>query len=135
MRDDYIRRVRTGIEAFARGDLDAALAGFADEVVWEVCSDLAPDAAIYRGLEGIREFWTAWRQAFEDFQLEIVECEALDDRRVLVATTAHGVGAGSGIAMGSQPFFQLFELDGDVVVRVRLAASRETLLAAGSGSA
>jgi ketosteroid isomerase-like protein len=128
--DDLAQRTREGIEAFNRGDLDAALRDFADDVVWEVGEALMPDAELYHGHAGVRRFWANWRDLFESFEVEIAECVALDDRRVLARTRSKGVGAGSGISISSPEFVQLFEYgpDGHKVVRVRLASSRAEAL-------
>ena len=115
--------------AFNRGDVEAAVEGFSSEIVWEVAHDLVPDArAVYEGHDGVRRFWSEWQDLFEDFEIEIVECGAVDERRVLSVIRVKGVGAGSGLSIVSPEFFQVFEFDEDQVVRVRLSPSRADAL-------
>jgi ketosteroid isomerase-like protein len=123
-----VERVRRGLEAFSRGDLDEALAGFHEQILWEV--NLGPDAAAYRGHGGVREFWSEWREAFEGFRLRIEELDEVGDGRILAVTRAEGTGSGSGAPVASAQFCQLFEVEDDEIVRVRLFATRAAALAA-----
>jgi ketosteroid isomerase-like protein len=123
-----VELVRGGLEAFSRGDLDEALAGFHEQILWEV--NLGPDAAAYRGHEGVREFWSQWREAFEGFRLRIEELDEVSDGRILAMTRAEGTGSGSGAPVASPRFSQLFEVDDGEVTRVRLFASKAAALEA-----
>jgi uncharacterized protein len=122
--------VRTGIEAFSRGDVEASLAGFHPDIVWEVDPRLVPDAGTYRGHEGVREFWALWHDTFEHFELVIEECSVVDDAHVLVLTHAQGRGAGSGAQVGSRPFAQLYEVRDGLMVHVHMHPSRSGALRA-----
>jgi ketosteroid isomerase-like protein len=44
-REENARRFREGMEAYSRGDWDAALVGFHPDVEWSAETDLVPDAA------------------------------------------------------------------------------------------
>lgn len=114
--------IRGGIEAFSRGDFDAALIGFDPDIEWEVGPDLLPDGQTYRGHEGVLEFWHTWHQLFNPTRLEIEECTDLGDDRVCVITRISGEGAGSGVPVESPRFVQTYEFRGDTVVAVRLHA-------------
>ena len=128
MAEDIAKRARDGIEAFNRGDFEAAVEGFSSEIVWEVAPDLVLDAVVYEGHDGVRRFWSEWQDLFEGFEIEIVECGAVDERRVLGVIRVKGVGAGSGMSIVSPEFFQVFEFDEGEVVRVRLSPSRADAL-------
>ena len=128
MTEDIAQRARAGIAAFNRGDIERALEGFSPDIVWEVGRDVAPDAAVYEGHEGVRRFWSEWKELFKDFEIDVLECRAVDERRVLGVIRAKGVGAGSGTSVVSPEFFQGIEFDRGEVVRVRLAASRSAAL-------
>jgi ketosteroid isomerase-like protein len=125
-----VELVRGGLEAFSRGDLDGALAGFHEQILWEVDPNLVPDAAAYRGHEGVREFWSQWREAFEGFRLQIEELDEVNDGRVLAVTRAEGTGSGSGASVASPQFCQLFDVEDGEVTRVRLFATKAAALAA-----
>jgi len=116
--------VRNSIEAFSRGDFDAALNAFDPDIEWEVSRDLVPDGMTYRGHEGVREFWAGWHQLFHPFRLEIEECTPVGTDSVRVVTRAHGRGAGSGVPVESPRFVQTFEFRSERVVAVRLHAGR-----------
>jgi ketosteroid isomerase-like protein len=128
---DIAKRAREGVEAFNRGDIAEALEGFSPEIVWEVGSDLVPDAGVYEGHDGVRRFWGEWQELFEGFEIEILECRAVDERHVFSVIRAKGVGAGSGMPVVSPEFFQIFEFDEGEVVRIRLSANREVALGEG----
>jgi ketosteroid isomerase-like protein len=124
------RGFRQGMEAYSRGDYEAALEGFHAEIEWSAETDLVPDAAVYRGHEGVRRFWVAWAEAFEGLSLEVEECRALDDGWVLAVTSASGTGAGSGAPVASGRFAQLAQFHDGLVVRVRLFGDVKRALAA-----
>jgi ketosteroid isomerase-like protein len=119
-REDNTRRFREGMEAYSRGDYEAALVGFHRDIEWSAETDLVPDAAVYRGHEGVRAFWAQWAEVIEGMKLEIEECTAVDDEWVLAVTRASGTGSGSGAAVESGRFAQLARFRDGEVVRVRL---------------
>jgi ketosteroid isomerase-like protein len=117
------RRFREGMEAYSRGDYEAALVGFHPDIEWSAETDLVPDAAVYRGHDGVRAFWAQWAEVIEGMTLEVEECKAIDDEWVLAVTRASGTGAGSGAAVVSDRFAQLAQFRDGEVVRVRLFGS------------
>jgi ketosteroid isomerase-like protein len=119
-REQNERRFREGMEAYSRGDYDTALVGFHPDIEWSAETDLVPDAAIYRGHEGVRRFWAEWAEVIEGMTLEIEECNAIDDDWVLAVTRSSGRGVGSGVAVESGSFAQLAQFRDGQVVRVRL---------------
>jgi ketosteroid isomerase-like protein len=119
-REQNERQFREGLEAYSRGDYEAALTGFHPDIEWSVETDLVPDAGIYRGHEGVRRFWAEWAEVIEGLTLEIEECRSIDDEWVLAITRASGTGAGSGAAVASGSFAQLGQFRDGEVVRVRL---------------
>ena len=123
---------RRGMEAYSRGDYDAAVEFFDRGIEWEVDSRLAPDPMTYYGHDGVKQFWETWAEAFSGMVLEIEECRSVAPRRVFAITRARGLGTGSGAPVASRPFGQLVDFDGDRVVRVRVYGDiRDALEAAG----
>ena len=49
--DDLATIFRRAMEAYSRGDYEAALVGFDPAIEWSVQASLAPDATTYRGHE------------------------------------------------------------------------------------
>jgi ketosteroid isomerase-like protein len=111
---------RRGIEAYNRGDYDAAVEIFDPGIEWEVDSRLAPDPMTYYGRDGVKQFWESWAEAFSGMVLEIEECRSVAPRRVFAITRARGLGTGSGVSVASRRFGQLADFHGDRVVRVRV---------------
>jgi ketosteroid isomerase-like protein len=111
---------RRGMEAYSRGDYEAAVVGFDPAIEWSVHASLAPDATTYHGHEGVKQFWETWAEAISGMALEIEECRCIGHDRVLAITRAHGTGAGSGAPVASGRFAQIADFRDGRVVRVRL---------------
>jgi ketosteroid isomerase-like protein len=118
--DDLAMIFRRGMEAYSRGDYEAAVAGFDPAIEWSVDATLAPDASSYHGHAGVKRFWETWAEAINDLALEIEECRCVGPNRVLAITRAHGTGAGSGAPVASGRFAQIADFRDGRVVRVRL---------------
>ena len=118
--DDLALRFREGMEAYSRGDWDAAVADFDPDVEWQVHGSLMPGATTYHGHEGVKQFWATWAEAIDGMVLEIEECRSVGPERVLAVTRAHGKGAGSGAPVESGRFAQLVDFRDGRAVRVRL---------------
>jgi ketosteroid isomerase-like protein len=121
---------RASMEAYSRGDFDAALEHFHPDIEWSVDARVQPDAQTYRGHEGVREFWHTWAEVMDDMTLVIEECRALDERVVLAVVRARGKGAGSGIEVESGTFAQIAEFENGLTVRTRLFGDKRHALAA-----
>ena len=119
-REQNERRFREGMEAYSRGDYEAALRGFHRDIEWIAETDLWPEPEVYRGHDGVRRFWGQWAEVIEGMTLDIQQCDAIDDEWVLAVTRASGRGAGSGAAVESGSFAQLAQFREGEVVRVRL---------------
>jgi ketosteroid isomerase-like protein len=118
--DELALRFRRGMEAYSRGDFDAAVAGFDPDIEWSVHRSLVVDAGTYRGHEGVKRFWATWAEVIEGMALEIEDCRSVAPNRVLAIATAHGTGAGSGAPVASPRLAQLADFEDGRVVRVRL---------------
>ena len=129
MSRENVERVRIGYEAFNRGDLDAALEGFPPDVEWHVWGEL-PEREVYRGPEGIKQFWQMWRDSFEGFEIKVERIFDADDR-VVVLLAATGSGRGSGVEVRTPTFAQLWTFEGDKVIRVEMLTEAEALAAVG----
>jgi ketosteroid isomerase-like protein len=118
--DDIAMSFRRGMEAYSRGNYEAALADFDPAIEWSVDASIAPDATTYRGHEGVKRFWETWAEAISGMALEVEECRRVGPNRVLAITRAHGTGAGSGAPVASRRFAQIVDYREGRVVRVRL---------------
>ena len=118
--DDQATIYRRAMEAYTRGDYDAAVVGFDPAIEWSVHASLVPDATTYHGHEGVKQFWETSAEAISGMALEIEECRCVERDRVLAIIRAHGTGAGSGAPVTSGRFAQIVDFRDGRVVRVRL---------------
>lgn len=118
--DELATIFRHGMEAYSRGDYDAAIVDFDPAIEWSVDASVAPDATTYHGHEGVKRFWETWAESISGMELEIEECRPVGQDRVLAITRAHGLGAGSGAPVASRRFAQVADFRDRRVVRVRL---------------
>jgi uncharacterized protein len=95
MSNDNVDRVRRGIEAFNRGDFDAALELADPQIEWHDAPDM-PDAGTHRGRDAVKKRWQAMHEALEGFY---ARPEGFFDGgdRIVVFLRVGGTGRESGI--------------------------------------
>jgi ketosteroid isomerase-like protein len=118
---DRVERVVYGYELFNRGELDQALEGFDDEIEW-VTPDILPDPGPFRGAEGVRQFWTMWREIFTEFQIQIEEVFDLDEY-VVVQASVSGIGRDSGAEVSTPSFPHVWTWRDDKIVKMEMFQS------------
>lgn len=118
--DDLATIFRRAMEAYSRGDYDAAVVGFDPAIEWSVHASVVPDATTYRGHAGVKRYWESSAEAISGMALEIEECRCVGQDQVLAITRAHGTGAGSGVPVESGRFAQIVDFRDGCVVRVRV---------------
>jgi ketosteroid isomerase-like protein len=128
--DDLARTYRRGMEAYSRGDYEAAVVGFDPAIEWIVDASLVADATTYHGHEGVKRFWETWAEAMSAMTLEIEECRCVGQNRVFAIARGHGTGAGSGAHVASGRFAQIADFQDGRAVRVRLYGSVASALEA-----
>ncbi len=89
--DENLAVVRRAIDAWNRGDLEAAIElGQPDAEI--TLAGVFPDLQrVYRGHDGFREFWELFRGSWNQIWIELREIEARGES-VFAATLFHGVG-------------------------------------------
>jgi ketosteroid isomerase-like protein len=96
--DTAMERIRAGYEAFNRGDFDESAKFVHPDVDWHrvagVESGLRGRDAVRRNMEPV---------VFQEQRVEITGMEAIGDY-VIVSTTFHAIGAGSGIELNEDGF-------------------------------
>ena len=96
MSRENVESYRRAAAAWARGDLDAALA-FADEDA-EIISRVFMLEGSYRGHEGVRRWWQDLHDSFPDWDAEVGEVRALGDATLAVLhVRAHGGESGAPV--------------------------------------
>ncbi len=124
-----MEKVRSCIDAWNRGDLDAWLAPAHPEIEWssEVGRQVEGADSVYHGVAGLRRFWEEFRSVWE------LTIDDLETRRVGETVLALGQirvhGEASGIDL-DQPIAYVFEFDGGLARRVRGYLDRQEALEA-----
>ena len=123
-----VETVKTAIEAFNRGDVEAMLKiGYAEEFVYDWSRSNGPNRGIYRGVEGFMEFIHDQWSTFDSVTLEAHDFIPNGDH-VVVPTTTHGRGR-QGVSVTAKSA-QLYTFDGRRLVRITLYQDRQHALAA-----
>ena len=114
MSQENVELTYRALDAFSRGDFDALLATFYEDV--EVFSRLAPlGDGSYRGHDGVRSWWQNLHEAFPDFALEALEVRDLGDV-TLGVVRFHGRGGQSGAPI-DETFWQVAHWRNGKVIR------------------
>jgi uncharacterized protein len=101
--------VQHGYEAFNRGDLEAASAGFATDIEYEVPQEL-PDSGVVRGRQAVIDTWAKLREDFGDVRAEPPKVLSTTRDAIVVHLVIRAEGLSTGIGA---------ELRGTEVFRVR----------------
>jgi ketosteroid isomerase-like protein len=122
MSRENVDRVLAGYEAFNRGDLEAAVAGFSPDFELRP-PPILPDPDIYRGPEGFRQFWQKWIDSFDDFRIEIEEVIDAGDTIVVMAAVC-GRGKDSGVETRSPSFPHVWTFQGNEIKSMEALQNR-----------
>jgi uncharacterized protein len=124
MSERNVEVVSRGYEAFARGDIGAAMEMFHADVEWH--DPDRPGGGTYRGHEGVLRNLAEWLEGWEEFRLEPEEFLEAGDQ-VVVFVRQSGRGKGSGVEIEGR-LAQVFRLREGKVVWVGTYTSREEAL-------
>jgi ketosteroid isomerase-like protein len=123
---DNVALSRAATEAFQRGDIDAFLATLDPEVEIFSTPEL-PNPGRFVGREGWIEWTSEWLDAWEGFEIDIEEYEAVGRHHVLMSARQRARGAGSGVPVEMRVFYLAEYRDG-LATRFHLYANREEAL-------
>jgi uncharacterized protein len=133
MSEENVEVVRAQIDAYNRGDYDAALALLDEEVEWhvpEVAALDAPASGIVQGRARVAEQFARWLEAWETHAFQVTEALSQGDD-VFIAGLQVGRGRHSGLDI-RVPTFHVFTLRDQKIVAMRAFPVRaEALEAAG----
>jgi ketosteroid isomerase-like protein len=125
--------VRELVEAFGRGDYEAAFERYHPEIEWDTRgqSAVVPDlAGIYHGHEGVRDYWRRWLSAWRDTEFDIADVLDGGDEIVVLIRNQRMLGRQSGVPAEVPAYGLVFTVRNGLVVRWRAFADEETALAA-----
>jgi uncharacterized protein len=108
--------VREGMETWSRGELDRTIALIDPEIVWRPITAWPGIQPEYRGHEGVRRFWSAFRDPWERITLEADEIRELGDRTVLTRSHFRAQGRASGVETEVR-MYTVWTLDDGKLVR------------------
>ena len=126
MSEENVEVVRSGFELFGSDEVFELLAA---DVVWEVRPDL-PDAAVYRGRDGVRQLYRRFDEVMDDIWFRPEEFIPVGDDQVVVPLRWGGRGKGSGLDFEESRETWVFTLRGGKIARVQEFATRERALEA-----
>jgi ketosteroid isomerase-like protein len=117
---ETLELVRRSLEAFERGDMEAALAGAHPELV---TTRVDPDHAVFHGPEGMIQALAEWTEDFSEWSQTTEEIIDAGDK-VVARVHQAARGAASGIAVEAD-FWVTFTPDGDKIREVAIYAERD----------
>jgi ketosteroid isomerase-like protein len=120
--------VRRGYEAFARRDLDAALAMLDPEIEAHDPPEM-PDAAVHRGRDAVRRDWEQTLELFDRFRIDVEEIVDAGDDQVVLLVHYSGTGRESGAAVEARTA-HLWTVREGKAIRLRQFLDRAEALAA-----
>ncbi len=117
-----VELVRGLYDAFRRHDTEKAFEVFAEDIEWDTTGFETPGlGAVYRGHDGVRQFWRQWLEAWQEISWE-AEYEQLSGGRVRVRVHQRNQGRDSGIWVDQPPYEQLWTIEDGLVTRVEYHA-------------
>jgi ketosteroid isomerase-like protein len=123
-----VELVRTGMDAFNRGEHDAVLALLDPEIECHVHPALM-NGGTWRGIEGYETMVAIWGEAWGAMEMTIRRVETPDDRHVIAEIHQRAVGAGSGVPVEMR-LFHFYEIRGGRALRFHIYPDRDAALAA-----
>jgi hypothetical protein len=99
MSEENVEVIRRGWQAWLRGDMEALVAEWDPDVVWDTSHFRNWPESNYYGVEGIRKFLDEWLEVWGEYQIDVEEVLPATDGRVVSLFTHHGRGQQSGVPM------------------------------------
>ena len=131
MSEGNVELVRAQIDAYNRGDYDAALALLDEEVEWhvpEVAALDAPASGIVQGRARVAEQFARWLEAWETHAFQVTDALSQGDD-VFIAGLQVGRGRHSGLDL-RVPTFHVFTVRDQKIVAMRAFPERADALEA-----
>jgi ketosteroid isomerase-like protein len=127
--EDSVDVVRRAWEAWERGDMQAVFDFYDPAVEWDMTESEVPDMGVFRGHEGVRNFFREWMAPFHDYYAHADEFK-LGSEGVLVRMRQGGRGKESGVEVEMPPLWQLYRLRAGRAVRVEIYRDEDRALKA-----
>ena len=119
---DYAEKLKLAhdsYDAFNRKDLETLLQLYDPECEWHMSNfPVWPEKRIYRGREGLAEFFDNWLDPSEEFYVEIKQVTNLPGDRALVIGYNRGRARLSGAQVELPPIAQIVDFRGGRILRI-----------------
>jgi ketosteroid isomerase-like protein len=123
--------IRQMWDAFERRDTEAARTILHPDIVWDATRLEMPDGAeVYRGYDGVAEFWRRWLGAWETLNIPEPEVIEAGDKVFVWVEGQVNRGRTSGIEVEQPPFGFVWTFEEGRAVRMELHADRDDALTA-----
>jgi ketosteroid isomerase-like protein len=123
------------VEEFNSGwndrDLARVLTCIDDEMEFDWSDSIGPLSGIYRGYDGMRNFWRETWDAWEEFAIEVEEVIEVGSDRLVTPTTVRARGKGSGVDVEARGAM-IWTLQNGTIRSGRFFQTREEALKAAS---
>ena len=118
MSQENVEAAERAVDAFNRRNLEANLAELDPDVIQHLSlpAMFGGESAVYRGHEGVREWWRDLGEAFAEFTIELSEIRDLGERIVAIGEL-RGRGKESGAVVES-PIGYVAEFKNGKVIRL-----------------
>ena len=124
MASGSIELVRGFYRSWSDRNIDGVLKLADPDIEFDWSESRSPYQGVYRGHEGLVRFWREQTEAWEKFNIELVEAIDCGPDCVIAVTAVHGRGRGSGIAIDATGA-AVWRLGDGVVLSVKLFQSTE----------
>ena len=118
MSQKNVEGLRAAFEHFLAGRSDFGVGLLDREVEWDASEVPAPDIReVYRGIEGVQQFWRDWLAAWETVQFEYELLDAGD--RVVALIDQRMRGRSTGIEVPFGKYAHVYTFRGGLIVHWR----------------
>jgi ketosteroid isomerase-like protein len=131
MSEENVEIVRNAFAAYERGDMEAVLRLFDEDIVITQASDVPGIPAQQHGHRGVLEAFAVWPEQWEDFRIEILRIAAAPAGKVIATVRNWGRGKQSGIEVDMEFSFVFAIRDAKITEWQLFVQEDEALEAAG----
>ena len=129
MSQENVEIVRAAAAAFHRGDLDAWLEYWTDDIDYRAAEGAPDDHGPINGKDALRVFGQDWLDTFDDFRVEPVELIDAGDDKVIAVMRISGRAKLSGVET-DLTYAELYTLRDGKIARGRQYWTRDEALEA-----
>ncbi len=129
MSEENVETVRRSAAAFNRGDLDAWIECWTDDIDYRAVEGAPDDHGPIHGRDALRVYAQDWLDTFDDFRQEPVEQTDAEDDKLIVVFRIRGRAKLSGVET-DLTYTALYTFRDGKIVRGREYWTREEALAA-----